>query len=64
MSVTIYGIKNCGTMKKAWEWLDSHGVGYAFHDYKTKGIDEKRLKAWAQEAGWEKLLNRAGTIFR
>ena len=64
MAVTIYGIKNCDTMKKARAWLDQHGVGYAFHDYKTQGIGRGQLEAWAKQAGWETLLNRAGTTFR
>jgi arsenate reductase len=63
-SITIYGIKNCDTMKKARAWLDDHGVAYAFHDYKTAGIDMDRLKAWSDEVGWETLLNRAGTTFK
>ncbi len=63
MAITIYGIKNCDTMKKARAWLDNHGVGYDFHDYKAAGIDEARLRGWARELGWEKLLNRAGTTF-
>ncbi len=63
-AVTIYGIKNCDTMKKARAWLDAHGVGYDFHDYKTAGIDRTRLEGWAREVGWETLLNRAGTTFR
>lgn len=62
--VTLYGIRNCDTMKKAWTWLDRHGVGYAFHDYKKQGIEPAKLKAWAAEAGWEALLNRAGTTFK
>ena len=62
--VTLYGIRSCDTMKKAWSWLDQHGVDYAFHDYKKAGIDAARLKAWAAEAGWETLLNRAGTTFK
>ncbi len=64
MSVTIYGIKNCDTMKKARAWLDAHGVAYDFHDYKASGIDAAHLKAWAGKVGWEVLLNRAGTTFR
>jgi arsenate reductase (glutaredoxin) len=64
MSITIYGIKNCDTMKKARAWLDSHGVAYDFHDYKTAGIAEDKLKQWSDEVGWETLLNRAGTTFR
>ena len=63
-SVTIYGIKNCDTMKKARTWLDDHGVAYAFHDYKAEGIDKASLERWAKEVGWEILLNRAGTTFR
>jgi arsenate reductase (glutaredoxin) len=64
LSVTIYGIKNCDTMKKARAWLDKHGVDYAFHDYKTTGIDRGQLERWAKKVGWETLLNRAGTTFR
>jgi arsenate reductase len=63
-AVTIYGIKNCDTMKKARAWLDGQGVAYAFHDYKTQGIERARLEAWARDVGWETLLNRAGTTFR
>jgi arsenate reductase (glutaredoxin) len=64
MPVTLYGIKNCDTMKKARAWLDAEGVTYAFHDYKAEGIDRPRLEAWARAVGWETLLNRAGTTFR
>lgn len=64
MTVTIYGIKNCDTMKKARAWLDAAGVDYAFHDYKTAGIDKARLERWSKAVGWEALLNRAGTTFR
>ena len=63
-STIIYGIKNCDTMKKARAWLDSNGVAYEFHDYKTAGAPKDKLKAWCDEAGWETLLNRAGTTFR
>ena len=62
--VTIYGIKNCDTMKKARSWLDDHGIAYEFHDYKTAGIDRARLEGWVKELGWETVLNRAGTTFR
>ena len=62
--VTIYGIKNCDTMKKARAWLDGHGVAYGFHDYKAAGIERGRLEEWARSVGWERLLNRAGTTFR
>jgi arsenate reductase (glutaredoxin) len=61
---TIYGIKNCDTMKKARAWLDSHGVAYAFHDYKIAGVAKEKLKGWSDEVGWETLLNRAGTTFK
>jgi arsenate reductase (glutaredoxin) len=61
---TIYGIKACDTMQKARAWLDGHGVGYAFHDYKTQGVDRGRLEGWARQVGWEVLLNRSGTTFR
>jgi Spx/MgsR family transcriptional regulator len=64
MSITIYGIKNCDTMKKARAWLDKRGVDYAFHDYKTAGIERERLERWEKKVGWEKLLNRAGMTFR
>jgi arsenate reductase len=64
MSITIYGIKNCDTMKKAFAWLDKQGVDYAFHDYKKAGIDSARLERWSKKAGWETLLNRAGMTFR
>ena len=62
--MTIYGIKNCDTMKKARAWLDGRKVAYAFHDYKATGIDRSRLEAWARSVGWEVLLNRAGTTFK
>lgn len=64
MSITIYGIKSCDTMKKARAWLDARGIVYAFHDYKTAGIDKSRVTAWCREHGWETLLNKAGTTFR
>jgi arsenate reductase len=64
MSITIYGIKNCDTMKKARAWLDKHGIAYSFHDYKTAGIERERLERWCKKVGWESLLNRAGTTFR
>ena len=63
-NVTIYGIKNCDTMKKARAWLDKHGVAYQFHDYKSAGIARGALEDWAHAVGWETLLNRAGRTFR
>jgi arsenate reductase len=64
MGFTIYGIKNCDTMKKARAWLDKRGVDYAFHDYKDAGIARVKLERWAKKAGWEALLNRAGLTFK
>jgi Spx/MgsR family transcriptional regulator len=62
--LTIYGIPNCDTVKKARAWLDDHGVAYAFHDYKKAGADEPSLRRWTSALGWETVLNRAGTTFR
>jgi arsenate reductase (glutaredoxin) len=62
--VTIFGIKNCDTMKKARAWLDAHEIQCAFHDYKVDGLGAEQLHAWARQIGWETLLNRAGTTFR
>ena len=64
MTVTLYGIPNCDTVKKARGWLDARGVAYAFHDYKKLGADPVKLAAWVAAAGWETVLNRAGTTFR
>ncbi|MBI3704667.1 MAG: ArsC family reductase [Rhizobiales bacterium] len=64
MPITIYGIKNCDTMKKARAWLDKQDVDYDFHDYKTKGIEREKLEGWAKKAGWETLINRAGLTFK
>ncbi|NCU11179.1 MAG: arsenate reductase [Sphingomonadaceae bacterium] len=60
----LYGIPNCDTVKKARTWLDAQGLAYAFHDYKKAGADPARLAAWCDAAGWEKVLNRAGTTFK
>jgi arsenate reductase (glutaredoxin) len=64
MTVTIYGIKNCDTMKKAFTWLDGHGIAYHFHDYKKAGVTTAELARWCGVAGWQAVLNRAGTTFR
>jgi arsenate reductase (glutaredoxin) len=64
MPIIIYGIKNCDTMKKARAWLDKAGVEFAFHDYKAAGIEKDKLEKWAKKAGWETLLNKAGTTFK
>ena len=64
MSLTLYGIPNCDTVRKARGWLEARGTAYTFHDYKKAGADPARLATWCQAAGWEKVLNRAGTTFR
>jgi Spx/MgsR family transcriptional regulator len=64
MTVTIYGIKNCDTMQKAFKWLGAHGVAYEFHDYKAAGVSTAQLARWCGAAGWETVLNRSGTTFR
>ena len=61
---TIYGIKNCDTMKKARAWLEAHKLAHQFHDYKATGIDKATLEGWAKKVGWDVLLNRAGTTFK
>lgn len=64
MSVTIYGIKNCNTMKKAFAWLDARGVAYTFHDYRKSGIAADTLSRWCAALGWESLVNTRGTTWR
>jgi len=64
MAITMYGIPNCETVKKARTWLEGKGIDYAFHDYKKAGVDKAQLERWAKEVGWEVLLNRAGMTFR
>jgi arsenate reductase (glutaredoxin) len=64
MTLTLYGIPNCDTMKKARVWLDQHGVAHVFHDYRKAGIDRGSLERWVAEHGWQTVLNRAGTTFR
>ena len=63
-SITLFGIKNCDTVKKARAYLDQQSVAYAFHDYKASGVEQTVLEGWAKRVGWEVLLNRAGTTFR
>jgi arsenate reductase len=62
--LTVYGIKNCDTMKKAFAWLNENGIAYEFHDYKKSGISAAQLKKWEKSLGWEALLNRRGTTWR
>lgn len=64
MTITMYGIKNCDTIKKARTWLDSNGIAFAFHDYKASGIAAATARRWVDEHGWEVILNRAGTTYR
>ena len=64
MSIAVYGIPNCDTVKKARRWLEARGLAHVFHDYKKEGADPARLAGWVEAAGWEKVLNRAGTTFR
>ena len=64
MSITLYGIPNCDTVKKARDWLAARGLAYTFHDYKKAGADPAKLAEWCAAAGWETVLNRAGTTFR
>ena len=64
MTLTLYGIPNCDTVKKARRWLDDHGVAYRFHDFRKDGLDPAKLQDWIDAVGWEKLLNKAGTTFR
>lgn len=64
MSVTIYGIKNCDTMKKAFAWLDARGIAYTFHDYRKHGIDADTLARWCAALGWDALVNTRGTTWR
>lgn len=62
--ITLYGIPNCDTIKKARKWLQDNDIEYRFHNYKTDGVPEKKLKAWVKQVGWETLLNRRGTTWR
>lgn len=62
--MTVFGIKNCNTVKNALNWLDAHGVAYEFHDYKKKGVTEASLKNWSKQVGWESLLNRKGLTWK
>jgi arsenate reductase len=64
MTLILYGIPNCDTVKKARDWLEANGVAYDFHDYKKMGIDAARLKTWSDRIGWEKVLNRASSTFK
>lgn len=62
--ITLYGIPNCDTIKKARKWLKDNGKDYSFHDYKKQGVPEKELRSWVKQLGWETLLNKRGTTWR
>lgn len=62
--ITVYGIKNCDTCRKALKWLVAEGLEHRFHDFRVDGLDPQSLSAWVNAAGWEKLLNRRGTTWR
>jgi len=62
--ISLYGIPNCDTVRKARRWLDTQGIAYRFHDFRKDGLEEHRLRAWVSELGWETLLNRSGTTWR
>jgi arsenate reductase (glutaredoxin) len=64
MATTVYGIKNCDTIKKARAWLEKNGVEYTFHDVRSDGLDETTLRSWVKSVGWETLLNTRGTTWR
>ena len=64
MAVTLYGIKNCDTIKKARKYLDANNISYTFHDYRTDGIDEKMVQGFIKSLGWEQVLNKRGTTWR
>ena len=63
-NITMYGIKNCDTIKKARKWLEAENIDYLFHDYKKEGITEEKLSVWIKQVGWELLLNKRGTTWR
>ena len=64
MAAKIYGIKNCDTMKKAFDWLRANGIAYDFHDYRAEGVDARMVRDWCSRVGWEKVLNKASTTFK
>lgn len=64
MTVTLYGISNCDTVRKARAWLNDQGVAYRFHDFRSDGVDAKELERWLHSAGWETVLNRRSTSWK
>lgn len=62
--ITLYGIKNCDTVKKARNWLDLHGIEYNFHDFREQGLETSQVRAWLEELGWERLVNKRSTTWK
>jgi len=62
--ITLYGIKNCDTVKKARNWLDQHGVEYQFHDVRADGLEREEVQAWLAELGWQNLVNKRSTSWK
>ena len=60
--ITVYGLRNCDTCRKALKWLDMEGIQYEFHDFRNEGIEAEELAVWFKKVGWERLLNRRSTI--
>ena len=63
-NITVYGIANCDTIKKARKWLDNEGINYSFHDYRKQGLDRQQLTSWVEALGWQSLVNKRGTTWR
>ncbi|CDT16287.1 putative Arsenate reductase [Vibrio coralliirubri] len=64
MTITMFGIPNCDTIKKAKKWLEAEGIEFEFHDYRKQGITEELVKSFCSELGWELVLNKRGTTYR
>jgi Spx/MgsR family transcriptional regulator len=62
--ITLYGIKNCDTVKKARKWLDTHGIEYHYHDFREDGLDRQTVSGWLEELGWETLINKRSTSWK
>ncbi|MGZ3159612.1 MAG: ArsC family reductase [Burkholderiaceae bacterium] len=62
--ITLYGIPNCDTVKKARSWLDAHGLSYTFHDFKKSGLSNSQIQTWLHDVAWDVLVNRKGTTWR
>jgi len=62
--ITLYGIKNCDTVKKARKWLELHGVEYQFHDFRVDGLERGAVQGWLAELGWQTLVNKRSTSWK